>query len=291
MEINEEKPPRRRKRMAIKGLYKISRPLSTISGALAVVMGGYVAQTGEWVNILIASLATIMISAAANAWNDYVDIDIDRVNQPHRPLPSGMVTPKQAFLFSIILSGLGLFLVAFINQTAFIVALVSVILLYIYSWKLKSTVLLGNMTVAAVSGISAIFGGIAAGNIRPSLWLALIIGVGILGREVLKTLADYEGDLRHQCRTIATVWGKRSARIVFFILLGLTLLVMMVPYLAQIYQPIYAYVVAVGVFPVVIYIGIRVTQYRSGPQLEKLSQLMKYDFLVWFVAVLLGSTG
>lgn len=277
--------------MAIKGLYKISRPLSTISGALAVVMGGYVAQTGEWVNILIASLATIMISAAANAWNDYVDIDIDRVNQPHRPLPSGMVTPKQAFLFSIILSGLGLFLVAFINQTAFIVALVSVILLYIYSWKLKSTVLLGNMTVAAVSGISAIFGGIAAGNIRPSLWLALIIGVGILGREVLKTLADYEGDLRHQCRTIATVWGKRSARIVFFILLGLTLLVMMVPYLAQIYQPIYAYVVAVGVFPVVIYIGIRVTQYRSGPQLEKLSQLMKYDFLVWFVAVLLGSTG
>jgi hypothetical protein len=33
----------------------------------------------------------------------------------------------------------------------------------------------------------------------------------------------------------------------------------------------------------------RVTQDRTGAQLEKLSQLMKYDFLIWFVAVILGA--
>jgi geranylgeranylglycerol-phosphate geranylgeranyltransferase len=273
----------------IKGFYKLSRPLSSFTGALAVVLGGYVAGTGAWIKITLAALATILISAAANAWNDFRDIEIDKINQPKRPLPAGLVAPRAAWIFAIVMALISLLLVSFINMTAFIIAVVSVILLYIYSLRLKSTVLLGNITVAAISALSAIFGGIAAGNPRPSLWLAAVIIVGIFGREVLKTLADYEGDLRQQCRTVATVWGRRAARIVFFVLVGATLVVMMVPYLADVYHPVYAYIVAIGVYPVVIYVTIRVTKERSGIQLEKLSQLMKYDFLVWFLAVLLGA--
>lgn len=273
-----------------KGLYKLSRPLSTLSGALAVVMGGYVAGTGQWIDITLAALATVLISSAANAWNDYLDVEIDRINQPQRPLPSGMVSLHTARIFSFVLAFLSLVLAAFINWPAFFIALGSNVLLYVYSWKLKSTVLLGNVTVASISALSAVYGGVAAGNVAPSLWLAAIIAVGILGREVLKTLADYEGDLRQQCRTIATVWGRRAARTVFYVLVGATLLVMMLPYLADVYRPIYAYIVAFGVYPVVIYIVIRVTRDRTGSQLEKLSQLMKYDFLVWFIAVLLGAS-
>lgn len=272
-----------------KGLYKLSRPLSTLTGALAVIMGGYVAGTGRWGDITLAALATVMISSAANAWNDYLDIEIDRINQPQRPLPAGLVSPRAAWTFSLVLALLSLVLAAFIGWNAFIIAFLSNILLYFYSWKLKSTVLLGNMTVATISALSAIYGGVAAGNVRPSLWLAAVIAVGILGREVLKTLADYEGDLRYQCRTIATVWGRRAARTVFYVLIGATLLVMMLPYLLDIYRPVYAYIVALGVYPVIVYIVVRVTRERTGRQLEKLSQLMKYDFLVWFVAVLLGA--
>jgi hypothetical protein len=77
--------------------------------------------------------------------------------------------------------------------------------------------------------------------------------------------------------------------VVFYLLGGATLWVMLLPYLQAVYKPIYAYVVLVGVYPVVLYILLRVTQERTGPQLERLSQLMKYDFLVWFVAVWLGA--
>jgi 4-hydroxybenzoate polyprenyltransferase len=111
-----------------------------------------------------------------------------------------------------------------------------------------------------------------------------------MGREVLKTLADYEGDLSQRCRTIATAWGRRPARIVFYLLTAVTVWVMMVPYLFNVYSPIYAYIVAFGVYPVIIYIVLRVSQHTSPRQLEKLSQLMKYDFLVWFVAVWLGAS-
>ncbi len=273
----------------LKGLYKLSRPVSSFSGLLAVVLGGYVAQTGAWDKIALASLATFLISAAANAWNDYLDVEIDRVNQPKRPLPSGMVSLETARTFSIWVSVLSLVVAYFINMPAFLIAVFFVVVLYIYSWKLKSTVLLGNATVAISAGSSAIFGGVAAGNVQPSLILAMIIGTAVMGREVLKTLADYDGDLLQHCKTVATVWGKRRARIVFYILAAATVWVMMVPYLLNIYAPIYAYVVAAGVYPVVFYILLMVTGDRTGAQLEKLSQILKYDFLIWFVAVMLGA--
>ena len=47
--------------------------------------------------------------------------------------------------------------------------------------------------------------------------------------------------------------------------------------------------VALGVFPVAYYVMVRVHHERTGPQLERLSQLLKYDFLIWFAAVLLGA--
>ena len=274
----------------IKGLYKLSRPLSTLTGVLAVVLGGYVAGTGAWDKIALAALATLLAAASANAWNDYRDIDIDRINQPQRPLPSGMVSLRAALIFSIVLATLSIVLAALISPIALAIAIGSIILLYVYSVWLKSTVLLGNATVALISALSPIFGGVAAGNAGPSLWLGAIVFVGIFAREVLKTLADYEGDNAHNVRTISTAVGPRAARTVFFFLLGMTAIVMMAPYLAGLYDPIYAWIVALGVFPVAIYVIIRVTRERSGPQLERLSQILKYDFLIWFAAVLLGAS-
>lgn len=275
----------------LKGLFKLGRPLTSLTGGLAVLLGGYVAGTGAWAQIGLAMLATILISMAANAWNDYLDIEIDRINQPQRPLPSGMVSPRSAWLFSLALTLASLLIAAFINPAAFAIALVSTILLYLYSWKFKSTILFGNFTIAAISAMSAVFGGVAAGNARPSLWLAAVILTAIMGREILKTLADYEGDLHHRCRTIATAWGRRPARIIFFLLAAVTIVMMMLPYHFGGYRPIYALVVAVGVYPVLLYVLLRLTRYRTAPQLERLSQLMKYDFLVWFTAVLLGAQG
>lgn len=215
----------------IKGLFKLSRPLSTLTGVLIAALGGYVAGTGAWEKVALAALATLFVAASSNAWNDYRDIEIDRINQPRRPLPSGMVTPRAALVFSIVLAVLSLIIAALISPLALLIAVASNALLYLYSIRLKSTVLLGNITVALISAMSPIFGGVAAGNVRPSLWLGAIVFVGILGREILKTLADYEGDHAHNVRTIATAWGPRPARIFFFVVLGVTAVVMFAPYL------------------------------------------------------------
>lgn len=273
----------------VKGLYKLSRPFSTLTGILATFLGGYVAGTGNWGAIALACLATMFVSAAANAWNDYRDIEIDRINQPQRPLPSGMVSLRAARNFSFIMAALSMIVAALISWPAFFVSVASNILLYLYSMRLKSTVLLGNVTVALISALSPVFGGIAAGNVTPSLWLALIIFFGILSREILKTLADYDGDAHNQVKTISTVWGPRVARTAFFTLAGLSSVAILAPYVFEYYRPVYAYIVTLGFFPIAVYVIVRVTRDRTGPQLETLSQILKYDFLLWFVAVFVGA--
>jgi geranylgeranylglycerol-phosphate geranylgeranyltransferase len=300
-------------------MYKLARPFNALNCGLAVFVGGYVAGTGEWGKVALAALVAFLVTGAGNAWNDYLDIEIDRINQPHRALPAGMLRPKHAVWFALGLNLIALLIAAWINTGVFLITLFFSLLLYLYSWRLKSTVLLGNITVAISSAVTVVFGGVAAGNARPTLWLAIIIATGILGREVLKTIADYEGDLRQQCRTIATVWGKRAARVVFYVVTGATVWVMMVPYLVRMYQenfsvcsffdicrrlapaplvatlpdyqPIYAYIVAFGVVPVVAYVVLNVRRGVSGRRLEQLSQLLKYDFIVWFLAVVLGAAG
>ena len=271
-------------------LYKLARPFNGLSGGLAVFLGGYVARTGEWGNILLAAVVTFLVTGAGNTWNDYLDVEIDRINRPDRVLPSGQVSRRAALIFALSLNAVALVIAAFINPAAFVVALLASAILYLYSWKLKSTVLLGNLTVAVISAMSVVFGGIAAGNVRPTLPLAIIIFVAITGREILKTLADYEGDLRQRVKTISTAWGRRSARIFFFVIAALTGWIMLVPYLLDMYKPVYAYIVAFGVYPVILYALVKVTRYSSGRQLERVSQIMKLDFLVWFVAVILGAS-
>jgi hypothetical protein len=63
---------------------------------------------------------------------------------------------------------------------------------------------------------------------------------------------------------------------------------MLLPYLLDVYDDIYAYIVAFGVYPILVYALVKVSRHSSGRQLERISQLMKMDFMIWFVAVILG---
>ncbi len=273
----------------LKGYYRLGRPINALAGIIAVILSGYVAGPVSWWPVVIAAITVLLITVSTNAWNDYVDIEIDRINKPRRPLPSGQVSPQGALVFSIAGSTISLVVAAFINQPAFLIALGSNILLYLYSWRLKCTVILGNTAVATVIALCFIFGGVAADNIQPVLLLAVTVFFAMMGREILKTMADFKGDLQQNCRTIATVWGKKIASIFVIVFLGVTAVLILATYFIEGYSSAYLYPVILGVYPIFAYIAINVRSTYSGNELEQLSTLMKYVFFIWFLAVALGA--
>ncbi len=273
----------------LKEYYRLGRPVNALAGCIAIFLSGYVAGPESWWPVIMAAITVILITVSTNAWNDYVDIEIDRINKPERPLPAGLIRPKGALIFSSVGTALSLLVAVFINHPAFFIALGSNILLYLYSWKLKCTILWGNAAVAAIVGLCFIFGGVAAGNIEPVLMLAITVFFAIMGREILKTMADYKGDLEHNCRTIATVWGKKTARLFVIAFLITTSLAMLATFFIEQYNPIYLLLVIIFLYPLFAYVIFKAQSTASSKVLEQGSTIIKYGYFIWFLAVALGA--
>ncbi len=273
----------------LKEYYRLGRPINALAGVLAVFVSAYAAGPLSWWPVIAAALTVLLITISTNAWNDYVDIEIDRINKPGRPLPAGTISPKGALTFFVIGTALSLVIATFINLPAFLIALGANILLYLYSWKLKCTVLWGNIVVAAIIGLCFIYGGVAAANIGPTLMLAATVFMAMMGREILKTMADYRGDLDQKCNTISTVWGKKTARRYTIVFLALAAVLMLATYFVEQYNPVYLYLVIFVLYPILTYIAIHAKSDATGKVLEKNSTIMKYSFFIWFIAVVLGA--
>ena len=66
--------------------FLLPRPLNGLITALSVGIGALTADQGlVWPAILLAALSAALINGAGNAFNDLLDIDIDRINRPLRP--------------------------------------------------------------------------------------------------------------------------------------------------------------------------------------------------------------
>ncbi len=236
------------------GFWKFILLLRPHNAAAAVlsVEAGHALSSGRisppW--LLLASVA--IATSAGNVINDLRDVDIDAINKPGRPLPSGAVSVRAAGV--IYYSLLVILLILLLNlppvQAAWIV--LWVILLHVYSVRLKRLFLAGNLLVAAVSASGFLLGAYAGGDISTGFIPAGFTFPFVTGREIVKDCEDIEGDRRCGTRTMPVLLGIRvplNAAAVIFLLLAVTF---PLPYLAGIYGRAYGLIMAVSVTPVLL---------------------------------------
>ena len=76
---------------------EITRPTVCILSVLGLIIGALVAGTLAVFPVLIlAIIAAFLICASGDVINDYVDYEIDKINAPGRPLPSGRMSKRAA---------------------------------------------------------------------------------------------------------------------------------------------------------------------------------------------------
>ena len=109
-----------------------------------------------------------------------------------------------------------------------------------------------------------------------------------MAREILKTMADYEGDLNEHVKTVSTVWGLRPARTIFAVVAVIALILLLTPAIFHDYKLAYILITVLGFIRSWIYVLSQVRPYTPSFKLERMSRIIKYDFMVWFVAVLAG---
>ncbi len=186
----------------------LARPRNAAMGFLAVLISEFIASGGFTPRHLLAPLAAALILGGGNALNDYFDREVDRVNHPERPIPSGRVSPRSALVFSGSLFALGLGLSVPLGLPCLATAALAVSLLVAYEARVKEAGLPGNALVSFLVSLLFVYGGLAAGDPRRLLVLALMAFLANFGRELDKDLEDIAGDAGR--RTFPKLHGARA---------------------------------------------------------------------------------
>ncbi len=205
------------------GLVRLVRPLNVVMFFAGVALGGVLAAgldafagaNAARIGLAVGSAA--LIGAGGNAINDVFDVEIDRINRPGRPLPSGDVSPAAARTLWATCSALGVGLSAFLSAWHLGIAAGSVGLLWGYSARLKALPVVGNLAVALVLGLAILYGGLAVAPGGETVgWAAPLLGAAFafgstLAREIAKDIEDAAGDAAGGARTLPLVLGPGAA--------------------------------------------------------------------------------
>lgn len=274
----------------INAIIRITRPVNVIITFISIIIAAVICSAGGLATgkIIITALSGGIAAAAGNIINDYYDIEIDKINRPDRPLVSKILTPGEAVFLFTVCSFLSIFLSFFVNFTAFIIDISALVLLFIYSFKLKRTVLLGNITVASLTGLAFIYGGVAVDNLQFAIIPAAFAFLINLIREIVKDMEDLEGDKAAGICSFPYLYGfKRSKQVIaaFSILL---IIATFIPFIYKFYRIEYFIIVMVLVNPVIVYALKLLFNNDTKKNLNKISLMLKLDMLFGLIAIYLG---
>ncbi len=238
--------------------------------------------------MIVASIAAGLIGGGGMVVNDIFDAEIDRVNKPARPIPSGTVSPPAAAFFYALLTGVGLLLNLFLHSNAQAIAIGAALLVFIYSYKLKSTPLFGNLAVGLLTGLAFIYGGATVGNIGRATIPALFAFLINVGRELIKDMEDVEGDAHQHAATFPIKYGMTSAAVVATVFLLAVVGSTIIPFANRQYGIVYFIIVMAGVNCVIAFVLFSLWKDTTPNNLNRLSTILKYDMLIGLIAIYLG---
>jgi len=207
--------------------------------------------------------ATLCIAAAGNVINDIYDVDIDKINKPHKVIVGKRVSEKAAYNLFIALNILGVaagfYVSNAIEKPGFAAIFIFVSgALYIYASYLKGMILIGNIVVSILVALSLVIVGlfellpaITAVNQESQrdvfgiiLEYALFAFYLNLMREIVKDLQDINGDKNGDMNTLPIVIG-RNRSITLVIMLAIIAIAGIIYY---VYIKLYLHQVAILYF-------------------------------------------
>jgi geranylgeranylglycerol-phosphate geranylgeranyltransferase len=197
--------------MSPAALIRITRPANSLAAGLAAVVA-YLIATGTVIPaVLLLFLVVALVTAAGNVINDYFDVEIDRVNRPDRPIPSGQITPSAARNYAVTLFFAGMAVCLFTNELCIAIAVFNSLLLVAYAARLKRMPLVGNIAVSYLAASMFLFGGALAGmaGLIHVVPFAIMTFFVMLARELIKDAEDVDGDQASGAETVPIRLGIR----------------------------------------------------------------------------------
>ncbi|MEM9137978.1 MAG: chlorophyll synthase ChlG [Cyanobacteria bacterium P01_F01_bin.42] len=245
---------------------QLMKPITWVPLIWGVLCGaassGHFRWTPEYVLI---SLTCMLMSGPLMAGytqtiNDYYDREIDAINEPYRPIPSGAISEPQvvAQIWVLMLTGLGVaYGLDIWAQHSFpsmlALALFGTFMAYIYSappLKLKQNGWLGNYALGASYIALPWWAGQALfGQLTPKIMvLTLVYSLAGLGIAVVNDFKSVEGDRQLGLKSLPVMFGVQKAAWICVLMIDVFQITMAV-YLLSIHENLYASILILLIIP------------------------------------------
>jgi chlorophyll/bacteriochlorophyll a synthase len=200
--------------------------------ACGVVSAG-VSMHGRWWMLLLGIALTGPLSCAASqAVNDWFDRDVDAINEPHRPIPSGRIPGAWGLIIAIAWSAVTIAVGAVFGTPGFVATCIAVALSWAYSAppiRLKADGWFGNAAVGLTyEGLSWVTGAVVMLGAWPNariVILALLYSVGAHGIMTLNDFKAIEGDKQLGVHSLPVQLGAPRAALLACIVIMLPQLI------------------------------------------------------------------
>jgi geranylgeranylglycerol-phosphate geranylgeranyltransferase len=202
------------------GYLRLLRPVNCFMMGFAVIVGATITSpqtlNASWMNLAYGFLTGFMLTAASMTINDYYDREIDRINEPGRPIPSGLVKPREALAFAFVLAIIGFVAAYLTNILSLVIAIIAWMVSVTYTTVGKRSGLPGNFLVSTCVAIPFIYGSATIVNKveLDALIFASMAFLSITGREITKGIVDVEGDKTMNIQTLAARYGEKTAAVI-----------------------------------------------------------------------------
>ena len=239
------------RREYVRNWWDLSRGWNMLWGISTVALGAVMMGVDYEEKLLTLALHAFTIGCFIAGWfaiNDLLDIDIDRINHPQRPLPSENISELSAKKYGhrmMILSGVGMVAIIMNDEKTIegmawkdsvAVWLVALLMMIAYELDgpfnpaLKKRMFWGNLTIAMTMAITILFGAAAIDYaLHPLLWLvAASACVLTTAREMIMDNRDAIGDLDRN--TYAKIKGVERTRKTVWILSVAACLLLVMPF-------------------------------------------------------------
>ncbi len=271
--------------------FKLLRPLNLFLASLSVFLGSAILGAHNELETLFPLICVVLFyTGAANSLNDFIDYKIDLINCPQRPIPSGRVRKNAALIFSIILFIIGSIACIPLNGNAKFIGLgIAMPLMILYNVLLKGMPLIGNIVVALIISLTFLFCG-AAFDKMGDMIVPTCLSFGLtLVREIVKDLADIDGDKELGLKTLPIVIGETTTTRILIFFIICTGIGIFMPYISGFYNLFYGIIIFFGVEIPLAVIAVNLIVKPGIQSAKNGSKLLKFSTMVGIFAIYFGT--
>ena len=207
-------------------LLELLKPITWFPPMWAFLCGWISAGPGTglsgWSLLAGVVLTGPLVCGASQIVNDWYDQDVDALNEPHRPIPSGRVPGKTAFWFAVVWAAIAQAWAILLGPWVAAATGLGLALAWAYSapplrlkmngWWGNSAVAISYEGLAWITGAAIVIGGDLPA--QPILLIALLYSIGAHGIMTLNDFKSVEGDLTMGIRSLPAQLGPtRAARV------------------------------------------------------------------------------